>query len=80
MHGGLADLPTDMARYMAALLHGGGKHGPVLKPDTLAGMFQPHFQLDQLTAPAWFRPDHRADGPDRCHPVAPDRWPAQMAA
>jgi hypothetical protein len=39
--------PADMARYIAALLRGGaGEHGPVLKPDTVASMFQPHFQPD----------------------------------
>jgi CubicO group peptidase (beta-lactamase class C family) len=38
---------ADMARYVAALLGGGsGEHGSVLKPDTLASMFQPHFQPD----------------------------------
>ena len=38
---------ADMARYLSALLHGGaGEHGSVLGPDTLASMFQPHFQLD----------------------------------
>jgi CubicO group peptidase (beta-lactamase class C family) len=38
---------ADMARYVAALLQGGtGEHGSVLKPDTLASMFQPHFQPD----------------------------------
>jgi len=26
------------------------------------------------------RPAYRADSPDRSHLVAPDRWPAQMAA
>jgi CubicO group peptidase (beta-lactamase class C family) len=44
---------ADMARYVAALLGGGaGEHGPVLKGDTLAAMFQPHFQLDPR-APGW---------------------------
>ena len=38
---------ADMARYVAALLGGRtGEHGSVLKPDTLASMFQPHFQPD----------------------------------
>jgi len=45
--GGMYSTPADMARYIAALLRGGaGEHGPVLKPDTLASMFQPHFQPD----------------------------------
>lgn len=39
--------PADMARYVAALLRGGiGEHGPVLKPASLASVFQPHFQPD----------------------------------
>jgi len=38
---------ADMARYLAALLHGGtGERGSVLKPDTLVSMFQPQFQPD----------------------------------
>jgi hypothetical protein len=38
---------NDMARYTAALLGGGsGQHGQVLKPETLATMFQPHYQPD----------------------------------
>jgi CubicO group peptidase (beta-lactamase class C family) len=37
----------DMARYVAALLGGGGnEHGSVLKPATLATMFEPHYQPD----------------------------------
>jgi CubicO group peptidase (beta-lactamase class C family) len=46
--GGAAYSTTvDMAGYVAALLGGGtGEHGSVLKPDTLASMFQPHFQPD----------------------------------
>ena len=39
--------PRDMARYLAALLGGGaGEHGPVLKPATLASMFEPQYQPD----------------------------------
>ena len=45
--GGMYASTADMARYLAALLGGGtGEHGQVLKPDTLASMFQPHFQPD----------------------------------
>jgi hypothetical protein len=45
--GGMYATTADLARYLAALLHGGtGEHGSVLKPDTLASMFQPHFQPD----------------------------------
>jgi Beta-lactamase len=45
--GGMYSTTADMARYVAALLGGGtGEHGQVLKPDTLASMFQPHFQPD----------------------------------
>jgi CubicO group peptidase (beta-lactamase class C family) len=36
-----------MARYVAALLDGGrGEHGSILKPETLAVMFAPHYQPD----------------------------------
>lgn len=39
--------PRDMARYLAALMGGGAnEHGSVLKPATLATMFQPHYQPD----------------------------------
>lgn len=36
----------DMARYTAALLGGANAHGRVLRPETLASMFQPHYQPD----------------------------------
>ncbi len=37
----------DMARYVAALLGGGtNQHGSILKPATLATMFEPHYQPD----------------------------------
>ena len=36
-----------MARYVAALLGGGtGEHGSILKPETLASMFAPHYRPD----------------------------------
>jgi CubicO group peptidase (beta-lactamase class C family) len=39
--------PRDMAGYVAALLGGGANgHGSVLKPSTLASMFEPHYQTD----------------------------------
>ena len=39
--------PRDMARYLAALLGGGGnEHGSVLQPATLATMFEPQYQPD----------------------------------
>ncbi|HET9974474.1 MAG TPA: serine hydrolase domain-containing protein, partial [Streptosporangiaceae bacterium] len=45
--GGMYSTAGDMARYVAALLRmGAGEHGPVLKPATMASMFQPHFQPD----------------------------------
>ncbi len=45
--GAVYSTTADMAHYVAALLGGGtGEHGSVLKPDTLASMFQPHFQPD----------------------------------
>jgi CubicO group peptidase (beta-lactamase class C family) len=38
---------ADMARYVAALLSGGSsEHGTVVRPDTLAEMFAPHYQPD----------------------------------
>ena len=37
----------DMARYVSALLGGGAnEHGSVLRPETLARMFEPHYQPD----------------------------------
>jgi CubicO group peptidase (beta-lactamase class C family) len=45
--GGMYSTAAEIARYVSALLEKGtGEHGSVLKPDTLASMFQPHFQLD----------------------------------
>jgi CubicO group peptidase (beta-lactamase class C family) len=39
--------PRDMARYAAALMGGGAnEHGRILKPATLAKMFEPHYQPD----------------------------------
>lgn len=39
--------PRDMARYLAALMgSGANEHGAVLKPETLATMFGPHYQSD----------------------------------
>jgi CubicO group peptidase (beta-lactamase class C family) len=46
--GGAAYSTTrDMARYVEALLSGGAnEHGSVLKPATMATMFEPHYQPD----------------------------------
>jgi CubicO group peptidase (beta-lactamase class C family) len=45
--GAIYSTTADMARYVAALLAGGsGEHSPILKPETLAGMFAPHYQPD----------------------------------
>jgi CubicO group peptidase (beta-lactamase class C family) len=59
--------PTDMARYVAALLGGGAnEHGSVLEPATVAVMFEPQYQPDPRTPGvglAFFRSDlggHRA--------------------
>lgn len=39
--------PSDMARYLAALLDGaGGEDGSLLEPETVAIMFQAHYQPD----------------------------------
>jgi len=44
---GIYSTAADVARYIAALqqIYAGG-NGSVLKPESLASMFQPHFQLD----------------------------------
>jgi hypothetical protein len=45
--GSIYSTTSDMGRYVAALLGGGtGEHGSVLKPETLASMFAPHYQPD----------------------------------
>jgi CubicO group peptidase (beta-lactamase class C family) len=45
--GSVYSTTSDMARYTAALLGGGAnQHGSVLRPGTLATMFQPHYQPD----------------------------------
>jgi CubicO group peptidase (beta-lactamase class C family) len=45
--GGMYSSPADLARYVAALLNGGmGERGPVLKPETVAMLFQPHYLPD----------------------------------
>jgi CubicO group peptidase (beta-lactamase class C family) len=45
--GSIYSTPRDMARYIAALLAGGsGEHGSILKPETVALMFEPHYQPD----------------------------------
>jgi CubicO group peptidase (beta-lactamase class C family) len=45
--GAVYSTTSDMARYAAALLCGGaGEHGRVLKPETIATMFQPHYLPD----------------------------------
>ena len=45
--GGMYSTPSDLALYIAALQRMvSGQHGSVLKPDTVASMFQPHFRLD----------------------------------
>jgi len=45
--GGIYSTPRDMARYVAALLgRGANEHGSVLRPETVAMMFEPHFQPD----------------------------------
>jgi CubicO group peptidase (beta-lactamase class C family) len=45
--GSIFSSTRDMARYVAALVGGGAnEHGSVLKPETLAAMFEPHYQPD----------------------------------
>ena len=44
---GVYSTTSDMARYVSALLGGGAnEHGSVLRPETLARMFEPHYQPD----------------------------------
>jgi CubicO group peptidase (beta-lactamase class C family) len=45
--GAISSTTSDMVRYVAALLGGGSNQaGSILRPDTVAAMFQPHFQAD----------------------------------
>ena len=45
--GGIYSSPRDMARYVAALLGGGAnEHGSVLQPETIAVMYEAHYQPD----------------------------------
>jgi CubicO group peptidase (beta-lactamase class C family) len=45
--GSVYSTTSDMARYVTALLGGGAnQHGSVLKPETLARMFEPQYQPD----------------------------------
>jgi hypothetical protein len=45
--GSVCSTASDMARYVAALLGGGAnEQGSVLRPETLALMFEPHYQPD----------------------------------
>jgi CubicO group peptidase (beta-lactamase class C family) len=45
--GGMYSTTADIARYIAALLSvAANEHGLVLRPETVATMFQPHFQPD----------------------------------
>jgi CubicO group peptidase (beta-lactamase class C family) len=44
---GMYSTTADITRYVAALLRmAAGDHGSVLRPETVATMFQPHFQPD----------------------------------
>jgi CubicO group peptidase (beta-lactamase class C family) len=84
--GGIYSTTRDMARFAAALLGGGAnEHGSVLKPATLATMFEHHYQPDPRLPGiglAFFRSDaggHRVVGHEGVLPgfnsqllVAPD--------
>jgi CubicO group peptidase (beta-lactamase class C family) len=49
--GGVYSTAADMARFVAAMLHGGaGEHDRVLAAESVASMFRPHFQPDARTA------------------------------
>ena len=65
--GSVCSSPRDMSRYLAALLGGGSnEHGSVLRPATVASMFEPQYRPDPRIAGmglAFFRLDvggHRA--------------------
>ena len=46
--GSIYSTPRDMARYLAAIVSAGtGEYGSILKPETLALMFAPHYQPDR---------------------------------
>jgi CubicO group peptidase (beta-lactamase class C family) len=46
--GGISSTMRDMARYVVALLGGGSTGmGSILRPETLASMFRPHFRPDR---------------------------------
>ena len=46
--GGMYSTTADIARYLAALLRiAAGEEGSLLKPETVATMFRPHFRPDQ---------------------------------
>jgi CubicO group peptidase (beta-lactamase class C family) len=48
--GGIYSTTGDMVRYVVALLGGGGNQtGSILRPETLATMFRPHFRPDPRT-------------------------------
>jgi CubicO group peptidase (beta-lactamase class C family) len=44
--GGMYSTTADIARYVAALLSAAEEQGSVLRPESVATMFQPHFQPD----------------------------------
>ena len=85
--------PKDMARYLAALLEGGSnEHGSILKPETLAAMFEPQYRPDPRIPGmglGFFRKDlsgHLAVGHQGTHPgfhsqvlIAPDDGVGVMA-
>ena len=51
--GGVYSTASDMARFVAAMLHGGaGEHGRVLAADSVESMFRPHFRPDPRVAGA----------------------------
>ena len=69
--GGIYSTPRDIARFAAALLAGGAtEHGRILRPATIATMFEPHYQPDRRIPGiglAFFRGDvggHRTVGHD----------------
>jgi CubicO group peptidase (beta-lactamase class C family) len=90
---GIYSSSRDMARFVAALLGGGAnERGSVLKPATLATMFEPHYQPDPRLPGmglAFFRSDaggHRVVGHEGILPgfnseilVAPDDGVALIA-
>jgi CubicO group peptidase (beta-lactamase class C family) len=64
--GGICSTMRDMANYVAALLGGGrNETGSILRPETVASMFRPHFQPDPRIPGMGLAFELRAEGRHR---------------